>query len=468
MIWNWMKLRSRGKLTRSAETAESMQNAVETGVVGGAVAQELVAASQSLQGEEFTAAPIGLARVDLHGVVQIANPALTEMLGLGAEQMPDRPFSSFVYGPDSQRVSDAIEHLLSGVDSSFRGEVRLQHAHGYAFWARLHLRVQRNAQRHPEFLMFAIDDVSSQRLSRDLAALSEQRFQRVVETLPTVVWMLAPDLSRVYYVNEAFESVWGQLRETLYANPLSFLNLIHPEDLAQVVQVYSGKEHAWDVSYRILRADGEMRHVRDIGRGVFDEHGELVYFTSSNIDITNETRVREEFRDLNFRLHEANLRLTESARLDSLTACLNRGAFLEEAEKAIQIDTRYGRNSTLVFFDLNDFKQINDSFGHHVGDRALVAFAEQVRLRLRNTDELGRYGGDEFIVLLRETDAEQARALVDSLLPVVVDADDGNSLIVRYSAGIAAISDLKSTSVDEWIRMADDQMYGQKMQRKTR
>jgi diguanylate cyclase (GGDEF)-like protein/PAS domain S-box-containing protein len=314
----------------------------------------------------------------------------------------------------------------------------------------------------------ANDDISARCFSPGLPALSEQHFRYVVENLPTVVWMLAPNLSQVFYVNEAFETIWGQSRDALRADPRSFLGLIHPEDTDHVLQVYTGGKSHWDICYRVVRVDGYIRHVRDIGRAVFDEHGKLQYFTSSHVDITNETRVREEFRDLNFRLHEANLRLIESARMDSLTGCLNRGAFLEEAEKAIQIDTRYGRNSTLVFFDLNDFKQINDSFGHHVGDRALAAFADQIRQRLRSTDELGRYGGDEFIVLLRETDAAQARALVESLSPVVVDVERGQSLIVRYSAGVAPISDLESASVADWVRLADDQMYRHKQQRNSR
>ena len=315
---------------------------------------------------------------------------------------------------------------------------------------------------------FVAAPIDLARRDQELATLSERRFQHIVETLPTVIWMLSKDLSRVLYVNAAFETVWGQTRGALYADPRSFFDLIHPEDRAQVVQVYSGNERAWEINYRILRTDGEMRHVRDIGRGVFDEHGELVYYTSSSIDITSEMRVREEFRDLNFRLQEANLRLTESARLDSLTGCLNRAAFLEEAAKAMHIDTRYGRGSTLVFFDLNDFKQVNDSFGHHIGDRTLVAFAEQIRLRLRNTDELGRYGGDEFIALLRETDLAQAHALIDTLNPVVVDAGGGHSLIVRYSAGIAPVSDPAVASVHDWVRLADHHMYVQKSQRSQR
>jgi diguanylate cyclase (GGDEF)-like protein len=81
---------------------------------------------------------------------------------------------------------------------------------------------------------------------------------------------------------------------------------------------------------------------------------------------------------------------------------------------------------------------------------------------------MGRYGGDEFIVLLRETDEAQAQALVASLTPLVVETDGGQSLILGYSAGISAITNPAIQSVDDWIRFADKQMYNQKLQRRGR
>lgn len=415
--------------------------------------------------EACDATPVGLARLDLQSQIQVVNAQLATLVGRNPSDLIGRSLLEIIFPPDCNRLQDVMQYLLSGGDSDLHSEIRLLHAFGHTPWVRLHVRAQRDAQHQLQFFMVALDDISALKRDQEFAGLSEQRFQHMVENLSTVIWMLTPDLSRVLYVNEAFEMVCGLPRQTLYANPQCFFDLIHPEDLARVAQAYSGSECDWEVSYRILRPDGELRHLRDIGRGVFDERGRLLYFTSNSIDVTTETIVREEFRDLNMRLQEANLLLKESARLDSLTGCLNRAALIDEAAKAMQIDTRYGRNSTLVFFDLNDFKQINDSFGHHIGDRALTAFADQIRARLRNTDELGRYGGDEFIALLRETDIEQAQALVETLLPVVVETDDGNSLIVRYSAGIAPINDPSIQSVDDWIRVADHQMYNQKLQR---
>jgi diguanylate cyclase (GGDEF)-like protein len=185
------------------------------------------------------------------------------------------------------------------------------------------------------------------------------------------------------------------------------------------------------------------------------------------MDISGEMAMRDELHALNHLLQEANLRLRDNARRDNLTQCLNRAAFFDQAEKALHMEQRYGRSSTLIFFDLNDFKQLNDNFGHHVGDRGLIEFAEQIRERLRATDELGRYGGDEFVVLLRETDATQAQQLLNSLLPVVIDAENGNSIILRYSAGISCSNEAGIESVDDWLRCADSQMYHQKMRRRS-
>ncbi|MET0379947.1 MAG: diguanylate cyclase [Spongiibacteraceae bacterium] len=424
-----------------------------------------IAPTLSYTSAEFDAAPIVLARLDPQARIQTVNSALAALLGQSPQLLIDRSIYDFLFPADINRLRDVWQRLLSGADAVYRGELRVLHAFGHTPWVSLSLRLQRDVHGRPDFLILALDDISELRREKALAETAEQRFHRLVENLPASVCMLSADLSRVLYINEAFEVIWGEPRASLYANPARFLELVHPEDRERVESVYIGQAADWEISYRILRADGEIRHVRDAGHGVFDERGTLLYFTNNVIDVTHGMAVREEFRDLNIRLQEANLRLTENARLDGLTGCLNRSAFFDEAAKAMQIDTRYGRNSTLIFFDLNQFKEVNDSFGHHIGDRALVAFAEQIRSRLRNTDELGRYGGDEFIALLRETDSEQALGLLATLTPVVVDAGGGHSLILRYSAGIAALTDPEVNSVDDWIRVADSKMYHAKAQR---
>lgn len=457
-MWTWLQMVGRwaGWRTEGSSLTSTLMKGPPT---------QATATTLSYTSAEFNAAPIGLARIDPQARIQTANAALAALLGHGPQLLIGRSLYDFLFPADINRLRDVWQRLLSGADAVYRGELRVLHAFGHTPWVSLSLRLQRDIHGRPDFLVLSIDDISELRREKALAETAEQRFHRLVENLPAAVFMLSADLSRVLYVNEAFEVIWGEPRANLYANPACFLDMVHPEDREHVEQVYIGREADWEVSYRILRADGDIRHVRDAGHGVFDERGTLLYFTNNCVDVTHEMAAREEFRDLNIRLQEANLRLTENARLDGLTGCLNRSAFFDEAAKAMHIDTRYGRNSTLIFFDLNQFKEVNDSFGHHIGDRALVAFAEQIRVRLRNTDELGRYGGDEFIALLRETDVEQAQALLATLTPVVVDAGGGHSLILRYSAGLAALTDPDVSSVEDWIRVADNEMYQAKAQR---
>ena len=291
----------------------------------------------------------------------------------------------------------------------------------------------------------------------------------VLEQVDAAIWLSSPDGSRLLFANAACARIFGAL-------PLSrcgtkggeFERHVHPEDELQLQQALGerGLDGSYEVSYRSVRADCE-RYIRETGRLIYDATGAPRYSIGSAIDISGEMAVRDELHGLNNLLRETNQRLRESARRDNLTQCLNRAAFFDQAEKALHMEQRYGRTSTLIFFDLNDFKQLNDNFEHHIGDRGLVEFAEQIRARLRVTDELGRYGGDEFVVLLRETDAPQAQQLLTSLLPVVIDAENGNSIILRYSAGIACSNEQGIESVDDWLRCADSQMYHQKMRRRS-
>lgn len=304
---------------------------------------------------------------------------------------------------------------------------------------------------------------TSAKLLSQSAQNEHVKFAAIAAQVPVAVWVLSPE-HQVIFINDALEKLTGRQKESFFANPASYLDLIHPDDVERVRQtVCAAGSSSYEMNYRVLRDDGEVRYIREQGKGIYDADGKLLYCIASATDISSEMVVRDELHELNRRLREANLRLRESVRRDGLTRCLNRVALFDEAEKALLLARRYQRSSTLVFFDLNNFKEINDSFGHHVGDRALIAFAEQIKARLRTTDELGRYGGDEFVALLRETDAEQALQLISSLAPVIVDNEDGSSIILRFSAGVACSDDEEVESVDDWLRIADGLMYRQKV-----
>jgi diguanylate cyclase (GGDEF)-like protein len=155
------------------------------------------------------------------------------------------------------------------------------------------------------------------------------------------------------------------------------------------------------------------------------------------------------------------------ANTDSLTGAPNRRALFERLENELRRASRYQRPFTLFMLDLNDFKRINDTYGHPAGDLALQQVAECLRRGLRETDFLARYGGDEFTILLPETDAATARSLADRLLERLRDCPldpSGQAGALSVSLGMASFPQDGVTSAG-LIIAADRALYEVKFQR---
>lgn len=411
-------------------------------------------------GEAFERAPLPLLRMEANGEITRANNALKALLGIDGS-LPN--LRDLLHPRDLDTFEVLLQQFNSGYGKDAAREMRLRHCDGHLIWVDINIAPQREAPDKIIFYLIAVIDIVEKKRNELFFRNEEEKLKAMLEQLPVAVWMLSPggDLT---FVNSAYESLFGRAKEQIYADARGLEQLIHPQDIERVAQVKNRRDGhgSYEVNYRVLRDDGDIRYIREQGNGVYGESGKQIYEICAATDISGEMIARDELHELNSRLRETNLRLRESVRLDSLTSCLNRSALLDEADKALQLEQRHRRSSALVFFDLNNFKTVNDNFGHHVGDRCLSAFAEQIKARLRTTDELGRYGGDEFVALLRETDAEQARKLLSTLVPIVIDDGRGSSIILRFSAGVACSNEADIRSVDDWLRVADLQMYQQK------
>ena len=149
-----------------------------------------------------------------------------------------------------------------------------------------------------------------------------------------------------------------------------------------------------------------------------------------------------------------------AARRDSLTGTSNRGAFLESADRMLHRCQAEGRSFSLIMFDLDRFKWINDTFGHDVGDDVLRTFAETTRTVLRPNDLFGRYGGEEFCVVLPGATIEAAYVIAERVRHKFAETGafvDGRALNATTSAGVATAASL--TTLDVIIRGADQSMY---------
>jgi diguanylate cyclase (GGDEF)-like protein len=166
-------------------------------------------------------------------------------------------------------------------------------------------------------------------------------------------------------------------------------------------------------------------------------------------------------------LKVALLRAKRLSRLDPLTSLLNGRAFEEEAARILSAARRRKRPLTVAYIDLDDFKKVNDTYGHHVGDELLCAIAAAVRGSIRSSDLGARMGGDEFVVLLPETGPNEAGVALERLRGRLAEAVAGSPRPVTATIGGVVFRTLPE-SVEAMVRAADARMYDAKAAGKDR
>ena len=156
--------------------------------------------------------------------------------------------------------------------------------------------------------------------------------------------------------------------------------------------------------------------------------------------------------------HEEIYRLTT---IDGLTQIFNKRYFLENLEREIARSQRYRRSLSLVMFDIDHFKRINDSFGHLAGDYVLKMLASTVKSRIRREDLFARYGGEEFAIVLPEIDGDNSRAFAEKIRQIVERQDfrfENTKIKVTISMGVASI-DKELTDAATLIKRSDERLY---------
>jgi diguanylate cyclase (GGDEF)-like protein len=191
------------------------------------------------------------------------------------------------------------------------------------------------------------------------------------------------------------------------------------------------------------------------GHALSEEHIDLV---TDSLDILAESLGRGlEYEEL-----------FEKATNDALTGLSNRRVFEERVHSMVSSAQRYNHPLSMISMDLDKFKNINDNLGHHAGDQALKAVAAVFKKAVRNSDLLVRMGGDEFLIILDQTDLANARALAERLCKAVSDLNIWADAKIKLGVSIG-LSQVKSDeSVREWLERTDDLLYHAKAEGRSR
>jgi diguanylate cyclase (GGDEF)-like protein len=163
-------------------------------------------------------------------------------------------------------------------------------------------------------------------------------------------------------------------------------------------------------------------------------------------------------------LQVLNKKLKELATRDSLTGILNRGSFFETAQHLLILSQRQKSPASFLLVDLDNFKRVNDTYGHFVGDKVLIHFTQTIQKSLRKSDLIGRVGGEEFAIFLPDTGNDDAFQLAEKLRKIIshsVLEVDGKVVAYTVSLGVES-SEPKDHLIDELFKRADLKLYGAK------
>ena len=273
---------------------------------------------------------------------------------------------------------------------------------------------------------------------------AQARFETAFTGAPIGMALVALD-GRCLQVNDALCRIVGRTREELEATTLDAVT--HPEDVDRdgrsLADLLRGAIPSYQVEKRYRHAGGHHLWVLVTVSLVRDPLGAPLHFVSQAQDISE--------------------RKAQAARLeylidhDFLTGLINRRRFLQEVAREAERMSRYGAEGAVLMIDLDNFKAVNDTFGHKAGDDLLRGVAGALRHRMRQSDVLARVGGDEFAMLLPETDAAQAQLVAEGISKTLagqVAVLGDRTIQVTASIGVALFDDLRAAEVLEYADLA--------------
>jgi diguanylate cyclase (GGDEF)-like protein/PAS domain S-box-containing protein len=301
-----------------------------------------------------------------------------------------------------------------------------------------------------QIIQFVCRDITERKQAEAALRESEERLNGILTSILDVVWSFSPDLMRLNYINESATRVFGQPPAAFVERPQLWFDTVHPEDRTRVEETLrklNRKQPVCDTEYRILRQDGLLRWVHCRGRLVLDSDDQPLRIDGVSTDITQRKCAEQQVQTL--------------AYYDNVTSLPNRQLLNDRLALALPLALRNGNKVALLFMDLDNFKYINDSLGHAVGDMLLREIAHRLQQCVREEDTVARIGGDEFLVVLPDLErGGQAATVAEKILAATAHPYrlQENQIHTTISIGISVFPD-DAKGASELIQHADSAMY---------
>ncbi len=304
-------------------------------------------------------------------------------------------------------------------------------------------------------------DITAQKLAKEELTLHSEIMKNMAEG----VYLIGAEDGIIKYANPKFEEMFGYRPYEMVGQHASIVNAPTKNDPMKTANEKTGilnKTGFWSGEIVNKKKDG-THFWCNTGVSVFNHHQYGSVLVAVHSDITKRKEHEEELRALTADLERQKKILELLAETDTLTGLLNRRSLLEQIRREIVRQRRSGKSFSIVIGDIDKFKNINDSYGHPFGDTVLVKVANILTENIREWDSVGRWGGEEFILLLPETSLNGAFVLMEKLrknLEISEHWFEGKQITVTATFGISKCK--PEGDHLESIRKADKALYAGK------
>lgn len=379
----------------------------------------------------------GITVADMDGNYSFVNKAFCDMVGYSEQEL----ITMTVFDVKAPEQDTSSFERTKGSEEGLEVEVYLQRKDGSVFIAEVIGKVIEFGG-HTQVLGTIRDITRQVKADEQIRTLSQ-----AVEQSPVSV-MITDTSANIEYVNNTFEKITGYSFEEIRGENPRFLNSgNNPVNLYQELWKAIGSGNNWQGEIQNCKKNGELFWEYAHFSPVLDEYGQVQHYLAMKEDITLRKQQEEHI------IHQAHF--------DNLTSLPNRFLSLDRLSQLMEEAKRENSHVAVLFLDLDDFKKVNDTLGHETGDKLLVEASERLKSIIRTGDTVGRFGGDEFIILLGGLKSSvDAQPVTENLLNRFRDAFriDGRELMITLSVGIALYPD-DGDNASELLRNADSAMY---------
>ena len=390
-------------------------------------------------------------RIDANWTMEYVSDGCHKLTGYRPDELKYNrrlSYETLTTPEDRTRVARVIHAALQSGDA-FEVEYRIRRADGRLVWVLERGVGVRDARGQQVWIEGYIQDISERMAVDDMMREAVRRYESLFENATEGIFQTTPD-GHYLSANPALAHIYGHTTPDeliTHLHDIEHQLYVQPERRTEFVRLMQVQGTVRNFESRVYRRDGSIIWISENARAVKDSQGAVQFYEGTVVDITER------------REHEAALEY--QAHHDSLTGLPNRTLLRDRIDQAIAHAWRHGYQVAVVFVDLDHFKLINDSLGHHVGDRLLLEVAARLKACVRGNDTVARQGGDEFVLVLTEQhDEDEMLNVVSRLLDAVSQpwSNNGQEYGLSCSIGISCYP-RDGEDPDALLRSADAAMY---------